>query len=181
MLSAFPYDVPQAFPAPPPPYPQHQRPEWYEHPQMMTWSTDVALEPVDVRSRGGNLQSQDNPYEQILPTRELARQIRSLQQHYTIVDRNDLIIEILGEQPALYAILIEAVAPLQRAFGDRRIIQLRAKFSEDDSLLKVAVQLPADLRDPERALHTFDENWWLENCHRSGGALVFDYEIQDAV
>jgi hypothetical protein len=74
------------------------------------------------------------------------------------------------------------VGPLQVAFGEGRIIQLRVQASDDDSLLKAAVQLPADFGDdPERALRSFDAQWWLDNCRRSGGALVFDYEIQDAV
>ena len=61
-------------------------------------------------------------------------------------------------------------------------IHVWAQSSDDDSILKVAVQLPADFdRDPERALQSFDEEWWLNNCHRSGGVLVFDYEMHDAI
>jgi hypothetical protein len=72
--------------------------------------------------------------------------------------------------------------PLKNAFGESPTFQIRVQFSDDDSLVKVAVQLPADPQgEPERALRYFDEQWWLKNCHRSGGALVFDYEIQDAV
>jgi len=53
---------------------------------------------------------------------------------------------------------------------------------DDDSMLKVAVQLPADFAgDPERALRSFDREWWIGNCHRSRGSLVFDYEIQVAL
>jgi hypothetical protein len=105
-----------------------------------------------------------------------------LQQHYTTLDTNRSIIEVLEEEPALYTLLLEAVRPLHNAFGERRLIQIRVQFSDDDSLLKVAVQLPADFGDdPELALRSFDRDWWVDNCHRSGGALVFDYEIRDAV
>jgi hypothetical protein len=77
---------------------------------------------------------------------------------------------------------MEAVAPLKNAFGEMPVLQVRVQSSDDDSLVKVAVQLPADLAgEPERALRSFDEHWWLKNCHRSSGTLVFDYEIQDAV
>jgi hypothetical protein len=92
------------------------------------------------------------------------------------------VIDLLDEQPALYSLLSEAVPPIEKAFGKGRILEMRAQFSDDDGLLKVAVQLSADFgHDPEIALASFDRDWWLDNCNRSCGALVFDYEIQDAV
>jgi hypothetical protein len=103
-----------------------------------------------------------------------------LQQHNSILDTNDTLIELLEQEPELYRLLVEAVGPLKNAFGDGLIMQLRVQSSGDESLLKVAVQLPADFAgDPECALRSFDAEWWLDNCHRSGGALVFDYEVQD--
>jgi hypothetical protein len=115
------------------------------------------------------------------PIRDLKAELHSLQQHYTILD-NRLVIGLLNDAPALGSLLMEAVKPLRKAFIERPTLQIRVQFSDDDSLVKVAVQLPAGLGDkPERALRSFDEHWWLKNCHRSGGALVFDYEIRDAV
>jgi len=109
-------------------------------------------------------------------------ELRTLQRHYTILDSDRLVIELLEDEPALLPLLIEAARPLQNAFGEGRVFKLRAQLSDDDRLLRVAVQLPAKSGGyPERALRAFDEDWWLENCHRSGGALVFDYEVQDAV
>jgi hypothetical protein len=109
-------------------------------------------------------------------------ELRTLQRHYTILDSDRLVIELLEDEPALLPLLIDAARPLRNAFGEGRVFQLRGQLSDDDRLLRVAVQLPAKSGgDPERALRAFDEDWWLENCHRSGGALVFDYEIQDAV
>jgi hypothetical protein len=91
------------------------------------------------------------------------------------------VIDLLDEQPALYSLLAEAAMPIEKVFGKGCVLEMRAQFSDDDSLLKVAVQLPVDFgTDPEIALESFDSDWWLDNCHRSGGALVFDYEIQDA-
>lgn len=116
--------------------------------------------------------------EQPRPNRDFTVQLRSLQQHYTILDDDRTIIELLEAEPALYALLIDAVKPLRHAFGDKRIVHVRVQSSDEDSILKVTVQLPADFgADPERALRSFDEEWWLNNCHRSGGALVFDYEM----
>jgi hypothetical protein len=110
-----------------------------------------------------------------------ATQLPLLQQHYTMLDNNQNLLEILREEPPLAALLIEAVKPLQNAFGEGRVIHLRAQASDDDTFLKVTVQLPPSFDDAERALRSFDGGWWLDNCHRSGGALVFDYEMQDAV
>ena len=96
-------------------------------------------------------------------------------------DDDRTVSELLATAPALYALLIDAVEPLRHAFGDKRLIHVRVLSSDEGSFLKVAVQVPADFEeDPERALQSFDEEWWLKHCHRSDGALVFDYEMQDA-
>jgi hypothetical protein len=121
-------------------------------------------------------------YEQARPSRDHAGQLRALQRHYAILASDRLIIELLEDESALYALLLEADTPLHHAFGEKRVLQVRVLLSDDDRLIRVAVQLPADpAGDPERALRAFDGDWWLSNCHRSGGALVFDYEIQDTV
>jgi hypothetical protein len=111
-----------------------------------------------------------------------AEQLRTLYQHYVILDNSSALIELFEAEPALYQLLIDAVAPLRRAFGDKRVIHIRVQSSDEDSILKVAVQLPPTFEgDPERALRSFDEAWWLHNCHRSGGVLVFDYETHNAI
>ena len=76
--------------------------------------------------------------------------------------------------------LIQAVQPLKSAFGER-LSHIRVQHSGYDRLLKIAVRIPGDFVEPEIALRSFDANWWINNCQRSSGALVFDYEIQDAV
>jgi hypothetical protein len=111
------------------------------------------------------------------------RQLRTLQQYYTVLDSDRVVIEFLKEESGLYTLLVEAVRPLQTTFGKKGLLHVRVQHSDDDGLLKVVVQLPADFGDDqaEQALGSFDREWWLNNCHRSGGALVFDYEIRDAV
>lgn len=122
-------------------------------------------------------------YWQTRPNRDLRTQLRTLQRYYTILDRDRIVIELLEEETALFTLLIEAVRPLQIAFGEKQLLHVRVQYSDDDSFLKVAVQLPANFGDEqaEQALWSFDMDWWLKNCHRSAGALVFDYEIQDAI
>jgi hypothetical protein len=108
--------------------------------------------------------------------------LHSLQEHYEILDTENSIIEFLQQKPALLMLLLEAVESLQMAFGDNYIPQLRVLESDDGILLRIVVQLPSNFSgDPEKALHAFDVQWWLNNCHRSDGTLVFDYEIQDVV
>lgn len=131
---------------------------------------------------GGSFFTQGNTFEQIRPNRDVTGQLRTLRQYYTVFESDRRVIEVLEEQAALFTLLIQAVGPLQMAFGEKRLLQVRVQYSDDDRFLKVAVQLPADFgSDPEGALRSFDREWWLQNCHRSGGMLVFDYEIQDAV
>ena len=121
-------------------------------------------------------------YDHPQPNKNFTEQLRALHQHYTILDDDRTVSELLETEPALYSLLNEAVEPLRHAFGDKRIIHIRVQSSDEDSILKVAVQLPADFGgDPEHALQSFDEEWWLNNCRRSGGALVFDYEMHDAI
>ena len=124
----------------------------------------------------------DYMYEQHQPVRDFTPQLQTLHQYYTIMDDDRTIIELLQEEPELYPLLLEAVEPLQKAFGNKRLVYIRVQTSDEDSILKVAIWLPASFGDdPERALQAFDEDWWLKNCHRSGSALVFDYEMQNAI
>ena len=121
-------------------------------------------------------------YDHPQPKKDFTEQLRALHQYYTILDDDRTLIELLATEPALYSLLIEAVEPLRHAFGDKRLIYVRVQSSDEDSILKVTVRLPANCGDnPEGALQAFDEEWWLNNCHRSSGALVFDYEMQDAI
>jgi hypothetical protein len=121
-------------------------------------------------------------YEHPQPKQDFSAQLSALHQHYTILDDDRTFIELLATDPALYSLLIKAVEPLRHAFGDKRLIYIRIQSSDEDSILKVTVRLPANFGDnPEAALQAFDEEWWLNNCHRSSSLLVFDYELQNAI
>lgn len=48
---------------------------------------------------------------------------------------------------------------------------------EDDAVLRVVWQMrPGE--DGGQLLRTFDTCWWLRECHRSEGRLVFDYALE---
>ena len=106
----------------------------------------------------------------------------AIHQHYVILDDSTTLVELFEADPALYQLLIEAVTPLHHAFGDTAILHMHIQSSDEDSILKVAVQLPTTFEgDPDRALRSFDDAWWVHQCHRSGGVLVFDYETPHAI
>src|SRR5215831_16873398 len=44
-------------------------------------------------------------------------QLRTLHQHYVILDDSSVLVELFEAEPALYQLLIEAVTPLRHAFG----------------------------------------------------------------
>lgn len=89
------------------------------------------------------------------------------------------VIVFLRQEPSLARLFFEAVAPLQESFGSTAVLRLSLLVSDDDYLLKAVAVTRVD-SDPERLLSDFDERWWIHNCRRSHGLLVFDYEIQDA-
>ncbi len=71
----------------------------------------------------------------------------------------------------------ESLPFLWEAFG-RYHISIRRQDTEGEDLCRVVVLLPPDYQgDPGDALRRFDETWWLSNCHRANGNLVFDYEV----
>jgi hypothetical protein len=161
----------------------NQTAEWEQQPATtFVRRTGSGLERN--RSTSGYiLHFQGNSYEQTRSNRDLLGQLRKLQQYYTILDSDSAAMEHLEEEPALFTLLVEAVRPLKIAFGEKRLLHIRVQHSDDESLLKVAVQIPANFGDEqaEEALRSFDQQWWLKNCGRSGGALVIDYEIQDGI
>ncbi len=108
-------------------------------------------------------------------------QLCSLKRHYTFLDDDGAMIELLRVEPTLFNLLLEAVTPINRVFGEIRTLTTRIQGYEDDTLLRIVALLPAHPNNnPEVALRAFDQDWWLNNCHRSG-MLVFDYETQDAI
>jgi hypothetical protein len=148
------------------------QPTWYTHQQIMKFPPKAYLLTTNF----------DKVLEQRQPVRDFIPQLETLHRYYTIVDDDRTIIELLQEEPQLYPLLLDAVEPLQQTFGNKRLIYIRVQTSDEDSILKVTIWLPTNFGgDPERVLQDFDKEWWLKNCHRSGGALVFDYEMQNAI
>jgi hypothetical protein len=121
-----------------------------------------------------DLYAQAQPHADTLPLRE---GLADLHRHYAVVTDESLITDVLVMVPALYYLLKEAVQPLRCAFGERKLLQLEALESDEDTVLRVMVKLPSDTPRPAELMHKFKRDWWLTNCSRSQALLVFDYEI----
>src|SRR5262247_1801903 len=98
---------------PPAPWLFHQDTEMYDDQQIVTLSS------------GERFADTSDLYKQQRPSYDFTEQVRDLQRHYTILGDDNTITELLEEEPALYSLLLDAVAPLQRAFGDRRLVYIR--------------------------------------------------------
>ena len=126
MLNSLAFDAPQAPPASPSSL--RETAEWYERQQAASFPPRIVF---DVRRLGGSVPFQGYPYEQIRPNPDLVAQLRTLQQHYVILDSSRLIIELLEEEPALFMLLVEAVRHLQIAFGERRLFHVRVQHHRE--------------------------------------------------
>src|SRR5262245_45969288 len=112
----------------PPPQPN----PWHRPQQggKASWFPLPNLSQLDPRDYGGAEIAFNPPakqdtlsralFDQAHPNQNFTAQLRSLQQHYTILADDRLITETLEEEASLYALLIEAITPLQHAFGEKR-------------------------------------------------------------
>jgi hypothetical protein len=108
------------------------------------------------------------------------KRLRDLQRLYTPVGAEELIVDLLAEVPVLFSLLKEAVDPIYAEFGDAIILQLRAQESDENVLLRVVIQSALNIEEAEVALERFEDAWWLDNCHKSSGSLVFDCSVRPA-
>jgi hypothetical protein len=105
------------------------------------------------------------------------QQLRTLKRYYASISEDGLIMEALGEVPALYLLLKEAVGPLRAAFGDEALLQLEAlETDEEGTILRVVVHLPSATDAPAERMRGFKRDWWFQRCSLSQASLVFDYE-----
>lgn len=80
----------------------------------------------------------------------------------------------------LRGVVQEARPFVEAAFGAvlrEIVVQVVHDAGSGDSLMRVVARVASnDTAYLDGLLRLFDETWWLANCHRSGGQLVFDYE-----
>lgn len=109
---------------------------------------------------------------------EQQRELGALRQAYVFAD-SSLVRTFLREHRALPVLLLDAVPWLKSAFGDTATLQLQLMIEEDEPTALCGLVLWTDsLASAQEALRRFDESWWLNNCRRASGNLVFDIELR---
>lgn len=106
--------------------------------------------------------------------------LKTIEAHYIITEGKEWVKRLLYTQRDLSKLLIEAVQPLKKAFG-YKLVQLQGLSDGDDVSLTATVQWQDDANLARAARDNFDQDWWLANCNRAHGFLVFDYELVDAI
>lgn len=110
----------------------------------------------------------------------VANSLQKIEAHYIITEAREWVSRLFYAQRGLPRLLLDAVRPLRQAFGDR-LLQLQAISDGDEISLRATVQWADDPESARVAREKFDQHWWLDNCNRAHGYLVFDYELVDAV
>lgn len=84
----------------------------------------------------------------------------------------------LKDQRAVPGVLLEAAPHLKQYFGADTPLHLRVNFDEDGSRTLQSLAIwKGTLREAKAALARVDKAWWLRNCRRGSGNIIFDYEL----
>jgi hypothetical protein len=114
------------------------------------------------------------------PLELVSESINKVEAHYIITEGKERVAGLFCEQRELPKLLLEAVRPLRTSFGEK-LLQLQANSDGDDIFLKSTILWPGDAASARAALDNFDQSWWLDNCTRAHGHLIFDYELVDGL
>lgn len=104
-------------------------------------------------------------------------QLDRIEKNFVLEDRLRLL-EFLKRNILLTQVLLEAVPHLRESFGTDVPLILRFSW-EDESSRTVYGIVPwtGALVNARTALDRFDVAWWRKNSYRTGGRIVFDYEL----
>ena len=71
----------------------------------------------------------------------------------------------------------ESIEHLMKAFGDPLTIYISRHTSPEDGqeTVKIMAQLNCSYEEAKAMRESFWDNWWVDNCHRSHCALIFDF------
>jgi|ERR1700677_841026 hypothetical protein len=100
----------------------------------------------------------------------------AVDQIYVLENRDE--VEKFIRQNRLRAWLLQAVEPLNEAFGEGAIKALRLETDEEGGqTLFCLVKFPNTLDEARHALAFFDRMWWSAHCAPVAGKLNFDFEL----
>ncbi len=105
--------------------------------------------------------------------------VESTIRNYTITGDQQSVLSVIRNRPNLGRLLVEAVAPLRRSFGENVVLRLDLLVGDEDPTLRAVAVVPAAFPGPEAALARFDTGWWLDNWHRGGAMVNFDWESRN--
>ncbi len=146
----------------------------HHHGQAISWATDRYVEAFN------NFFTEARPAVDFRSLVLVAASIGEIEEHYIVTEGREEMQELFFYERDLPKLLLEAVRPLRESFGDK-LLQLNASTNDDDISLKATILWPGDIASATAALEDFDERWWLDNCSRAHGHLIFDYELADGV
>jgi len=82
------------------------------------------------------------------------------------------------EENQLTDVLVQAIEPIKKAFGESRSRKLAVLEDDEGSrALFCLVAFPGSLNEAQKALDSFDRDWWLRNAGEFGSKLNFDFEL----
>jgi len=85
----------------------------------------------------------------------------------------------LAAHPDIALVLDEMAAPLHACFGQHTAVLEVLTDGEEGDFLSLLVHMPhATAQGAAAALTRFDEAWWVHHCHRTGGLLVVDFQLE---
>ena len=102
--------------------------------------------------------------------------IERLRSAYVI--SNDVKVGSFIEQNHLTDVLLQAIEPIKKAFGEPRSRKLAVLEDDEGSrTLFCLVAFSGSLDEAKKALDSFDRDWWLRNAGKFGSRLNFDFEL----
>jgi hypothetical protein len=111
-----------------------------------------------------------------VPPQKQPTSLERLSSSYAIADPKNVLGFVNENQ--LTDILLQAVAPIKKAFGP--LPSKRLTIVEDEEGLRALfcfVAFPGTLDDAQKCLDVFDRDWWLKNARTFGTKLNFDFEL----
>ena len=103
--------------------------------------------------------------------------LKSLEETYVFGDRS-AVCAFLNRHRIVKDFLIEAQAPLNTAFNHLTVKKLTLVEDDEGSVTLFCIILfPGGVDEARRALHAFDESWWLIRSERARGLLNFDFDL----
>ncbi len=104
------------------------------------------------------------------------RVTKGLDNVYVIENRN--IVAPFIEEFRLRGVLLQALEPLNAAFGEKTVKALTlVQDDEGFEALFCLVMIEGNLEQARQALRRFDQQWWLAHSQLVQGKLNFDFEL----